>query len=123
LPGGNPVNPHFKEKMKAPKFPSFIKLNQNSRYKPRYRYYDPEKERLDELKKKYGQSSDEDSADGIGMRMRSDFRRKAEDTRKVKRGHSSSRTLVIIILALLAGVIWMLKTDMFERILSSFLDM
>lgn len=57
------------------------------------------------------------------MRMRSDFRRKAEDTRKVKRGHSSSRTLVIIILALLAGVIWMLKTDMFERILSSFLDM
>lgn len=109
--------------MKAPKLPSFIKLNQNSRYKPRYRYYDPEKERMDELKKKYGQSSDENEGDGVGMRMRSDFRRKAEDTRKVKRGRSSSRMLIIIILALLAGVIWMLKTDMFERILSSFLNM
>lgn len=109
--------------MKAPKLPSFIKLNQNSRYKPRYRYYDPEKERMDELKKKYGQSSDENDTDGASMRLRSGFRKKAQDTRKVKRGRSSSRTLIIIILVLLAGVIWMLRTDMFERILSSFLDM
>ena len=114
--------------MKAPKLPSFIRQNQHNDYTPRYRYYDPAKERREQRERIYGSykkdtesQNSEDTTDE--NRIRSNFRSRVEKNRHVKRTASSYRTMALFILALLAVVIWMLKTDIFEKIMTAFLNM
>ena len=45
--------------MKAPKLPSFIRQNQHNTYTPRYRFYDPAKERQQMREKMYGKKDNE----------------------------------------------------------------
>ena len=116
--------------MKAPKLPSFIRQNQHNTYTPRYRYYDPAKERRENRERLYGKKdnnceSDETSPEEHSIDMRARFHNRVERVRHVKKSGegSSARTLVIIIIALLAGVMWMLQTDWFERLITSFIGM
>ncbi len=115
--------------MKAPKLPSFIRQNQHNTYTPRYRFYDPAKERQQMREKMYGGKKPgedtEDSAEEQSIEMRENFRKGINRVRHVKKSGegSSTRTLIIIILALLAGVMWMLQTDWFEGLITSFMNL
>ena len=115
--------------MKAPKLPSFIRQNQHNTYTPRYRFYDPAKERREMREKMYGGKKTgedtEDSAEEQSIEMRENFRKGINRVRHVKKSGegSSTRTLIIIILALLAGVMWMLQTDWFEGLITSFMNL
>ncbi|MDD4819746.1 MAG: hypothetical protein PHD21_02805 [Flavobacteriales bacterium] len=120
--------------MKAPKIPSFIRQSQHNDYTPRYRFYDPAKERREQRERLYGNTEKQDQegqdkegqdkeGENSGERLRDTFRSRVDKNRHVKKGSSSSRSLAIFILVILALVLWMLKTDFFEKIMTSFMNM
>lgn len=84
--------------MEAPKLPSFFKQNQYRRFEYSPRFYDERKERIEEMRKKYGgkESAEKFSSDNLRMRMNSEWRNSG--SRKGSRG--TSMRLVIIMLAL-----------------------
>ncbi|MBQ5814731.1 MAG: hypothetical protein IIW30_02005 [Flavobacteriales bacterium] len=116
--------------MKAPKLPSFIRQNQHNTYTPRYRFYDPARERQQMHEKMYGKKDNETGDDTQSEEdnrtdMRDKFRGSVNRVRHVKKSGegSSTRTLIIIIMALIAGVMWMLQTDWFEGLITSFMQL
>jgi hypothetical protein len=84
--------------MEAPKLPSFFKQNQHRRFEYSPRFYDERKERIEEMRKKYGgeESAEKFSSTNFRMRMNSEWRNSG--SRKGSRG--TSLRLVVIVLAL-----------------------
>ena len=93
--------------MEAPKLPSFIRQNKHKNFEFKPRYYDERKERIDELRKKYGAKKGDNSSLG-GERLRDDLARKWRDNRQTK-VKSSNRTLIYIVLSLLAITYYLIK--------------
>lgn len=93
--------------MEAPKLPSFIRQNRHKSFEFKPRYYDERKERIDELRKKYGASKGDNSSLG-GERLRDDLARNWRDNRQTK-VKSSNRTLIFIVVSLLAITYYLIK--------------
>jgi hypothetical protein len=83
--------------------PSFFKTQRHKRFEYQYRHYDPDKERHEELKRKYSGEERDFSAD----RMRADLRSKWEQNKRAQRTALPGTRLLIIIafLALLSYLI------------------
>ncbi len=93
--------------MEAPKLPSFIKQNKHKSFEFKPRYYDERKERIEELRKKYGKSEAKDPK-AEKERFRENLSSRWQDTRQTK-VNSSNRTLLLIIVALLALTYYLIK--------------
>ena len=83
--------------------PSLFKTQKHKRFEYQYRYYDPDKERHEELRKKYAGEGKEFSAE----RMRADLRSKWEQNKRSQRSALPGTRLLVIIafLALLSYLI------------------
>lgn len=84
--------------MEAPKLPSFIRQNQHRRFEYAPRFYNERKERLEEMRKKYGDQEGQAKFSGESFRMRVSSEWRNSDSRK-KSGGTGFR-LVIIVAAL-----------------------
>jgi len=73
--------------------PSFIKTNKHRRFEYQYRHYDPDKERHEELRKKY--SGEE--KDFSESRVRADLRSQWERNKRTQRSALPTTRLIIII--------------------------
>ena len=84
--------------MEAPKLPSFFKQNQHRRFEYSPRFYDERKERIQEMRKKYGGSdtAEKFSSQDFRLRMNSEWRQ--SNSRKSSKG--ANMRLVIIVMAL-----------------------
>ena len=110
--------------MKAPKLPSFFKQNTYKRYQGTYRYYDPHKERIDNLRKKYHLDENENSTEESSYfreEKTGQMRAQWEKSRKLQRSRSSARTLVLFVLMLVVLAIWILKSNFFEHFFETFM--
>lgn len=92
--------------MQAPKLPSFIKQNKHKSFEFKPRYYDERKERIQELRKKYGQT--ESAKPNSGEHLRGKLSGHWQESRgaKVQR---SNRTLILIIAILLFVTYYIIK--------------
>ncbi len=89
--------------------PSFFKPQKNKKFSYQPRYYDERKERLENLKKQYG----DDSKESIEMRMRGKFRR--HSSHKIPGFFSKATLRTFIILGFLAlAVYYLLKHYNFD---------
>lgn len=86
--------------MEAPKLPSFIRQNKYKTFEFKPRYYDERKERIEELRKKYGEEVKQGKPKG-GEHLRGELSARWRDNRQTK-VKSSNRTLFLIIISLLA---------------------
>lgn len=93
--------------MEAPKLPSFIRQNKHKSFEFKPRYYDERKERIEELRRKYGKK-DATNAKADRERLREDLSGKWHGSRQTK-VNSSNRTLLLIIVALLALTYYLIK--------------
>ncbi len=81
---------------------SFFKPRKNKKFSYEPRYYDERKERLDKLKKQYG----DDSKESIEMRMRGKFKR--HSSHKIPGLFSKANLRTFIILGILVVAIYYL---------------
>lgn len=82
------------------KIPSFMKINQHTRFEFTPRYYDERKERLESIKAKYsGNSSEEEFQE----RIKGSFKQSAKTN--TKKG-SKTNTRLIMIIAILSYLSW-----------------
>lgn len=93
--------------MEAPKLPSFIKQNKHKSFEFKPRYYDERKERIEDLRRKYGQKESSNSK-ADRERLREDLSTKWHGNRQTK-VNSSNRTLLLIIVALLALTYYLIR--------------
>ncbi len=86
--------------------PNFFPTPKHRQFNINPRYYDPEKERLEQLKKKYAAETpqDEQLAEAK-VRIRESFQRNTKQTK----GLLSSRRLMIYLVLLLALLWWVLQ--------------
>lgn len=86
--------------------PNFFPTPKHRQFNINPRYYDPEKERLEQLKKKYAAETpqDEQLAEAK-VRIRESFQRNSKQTK----GLLSSRRLMIYLVLLLALLWWVLQ--------------
>lgn len=85
--------------MEAPKLPSFIRQNKHKTFEFKPRYYNERKERIEELRKKYGKADPKERKGGEHLRGELSDRWRENRQTKV---NSSNRTLLLIVVALLA---------------------
>ena len=83
---------------------SFFKPKKNKKFDYQPRYYDERKERLENLKKQYG----DDSKESIEMRMKGRFRRQSNHSVPGLFSKATLRTFIILGLLVLA-VYYLLK--------------
>lgn len=86
--------------------PDFFPKPKHRRFDIHPRYYDPEKERLENLKKKYDTSSpEEEKLAEAKLRIHESFRR----DHKQPKGLLSNKRLLIYVLVLFCLLIWILR--------------
>ncbi len=84
-------------------FSTFFKQNKNKQYNYTPRYYDERKERLDNLKRKYGKLDEES---GEKVYRRTNFRDDWKQNSKIKTNQNTRiRLFVILIILLLAAYV------------------
>lgn len=92
--------------MNAPKLPSFMKINRNKRFDFTPRYYDPQAERIEALKRKYQTEAADRGAVFEKERMRVELRSKWEQSRSK---HATGSPLRLVVIAgLLFGLAYLL---------------
>ena len=98
--------------MKAPRLPSFIKINKHKRFELSPRYYSERKERLRRLQEKY------EKIDG-DVSIRREFKERWSRNRKLTKSSSSYATvrLVVIMIVLFALAYWVFGMDL-EKLLN-----
>lgn len=91
--------------MEAPKLPSFFKQNQHKRFDYSPRFYDERKERIEEMRKKYGgtESSEKFSGDNFRLRMNSEWRNSG--SRKKSSGANMRLVVIVLVLFLISYLI------------------
>lgn len=82
-------------------FSTFFKQNKNKQYNYTPRYYDERKERLDNLKRKYGKLDEEES--GEKVYRRTNFRDDWKQNSKIKSNQNTRIRLFVILVILLLG--------------------
>jgi len=92
--------------MQAPKLPSFIKQNRHKNFEFKPRYYDERKERIQELRKKYGQETGARPTGGEHLRGKLSNHWQESRGAKVQK---SNRTLILIIAILLFITYYIIK--------------
>lgn len=86
--------------------PNFFPTPKHRQFDIHPRYYDPEKERLDNLKKKYDtQTPEEEKLAEAKVRIHESFQRST----KPAKGLLSTRRLLIYLVILMAMLWWILK--------------
>ncbi len=86
--------------------PNFFPQPKHRQFDIHPRYYDPEKERLDNLKKKYEtQTPEDEKLAEAKIRIRESFQRE----QKRPKGLLSNRKLLIYLVILMALLWWVLK--------------
>lgn len=86
--------------------PSFFQQPKHRQFNVKPRYYDPEKERIEELKKRYDPSvSEEEKLEAAKARIRESFQR---DPKKAK-GTLSTKRLFIYLAVLALLLLWILS--------------
>lgn len=86
--------------------PNFFPTPKHRQFNINPRYYDPEKERLEQLKKKYtAETPQDEQLAEAKARIRESFQRSA----KQPKGLLSSRRLLIYLVLLLALLWWVLQ--------------
>ncbi len=85
---------------------AFFKLHKNKQFTYTPRYYDERKERLENLKKQYG----DDSVESIEMRMRGKIRRR--QTSKIPGLFSNATLRTFIILGILILLVYYVLKNM-----------
>lgn len=100
-----PANPNFPNTM-ASFFPDFLPTPKRRQFNINPRYYDPEKERLEQLKKKYDQDSPEDQKLAEAKaRIHGSFQR----SNKKPQGLLSNRKLLIFLFIVVVLILLIMK--------------
>lgn len=93
--------------MEAPKLPSFIRQNKHKSFEFKPRYYDENKERIDELRKKYHKTESTANSQGSES-LRAAMQEKWSSNRAAK-VQSSNRRLLLIIGGLFALAYYLMR--------------
>ena len=91
--------------MEAPKLPSFIKQNQHRRFEYAPRFYNERKERLEEMRKKYGDQEGRAKFSSQDFRTRINSEWRSSNSRKSSGGTSFRLVIIVVALVLISYLI------------------